>query len=57
MQNFGLDVSDAVDTELDDIIYIKTDERGGIISGDNPRSVLLATYDYLRQNGCRWLFP
>ena len=57
MQDFGLDVSDAPDTELDDILYIKTDERGGIIAGDNPRSVLLATYEYLRQNGCRWLFP
>ena len=57
MQNFGLDVSDASDTELDDIIYIDCDEQGGIIAGDNPRSVLLAVYEYLRQMGCRWLFP
>ena len=57
MQDFGLDVSDADDTELDDILYIKTDENGGIVAGDNPRSVLLAVYDYLRQNGCRWLMP
>ncbi len=57
MQDFGLDVSDAADTVLDDIIYIDTDENGGIIAGDNPRSVLLAVYEYLRQNGCRWLFP
>ena len=54
MQDLGLDVSDAEDTELDDIIYIDCDENGGIIAGDNPRSVLLATYEYLRQNGCRW---
>ena len=57
MQDLGLDVSDAEDTELDDILYIDCDECGGIIAGDNPRSVLLAVYEYLRQNGCRWLFP
>ena len=57
MQEFGLDVSDAEDTVLDDILYIDADENGGIIAGDNPRSVLLAVYEYLRQQGCRWLFP
>ena len=57
MQDFGLDTSDATDTELDDILYIDCDEMGGIIAGDNPRSVLLAVYEYLRQNGCRWLLP
>ena len=57
MQDFGLDVSDAEEPELDDILYIDTDEKGGIIAGDNPRSVLLAVYEYLRQNGCRWLMP
>jgi len=57
MQDLGLDVSDAEDTALDDILYIDCDENGGIIAGDNPRSVLLAVYEYLRRNGCRWLFP
>ncbi len=57
MQDFGLDVSDADDPELDDILYIYTGEKQGIIAGSNPRSVLLAVYEYLRQNGCRWLFP
>ena len=57
MQDFGLDVSDADEPELDDILYIDTDLEGGIIAGDNPRSVLLAVYEYLRQNGCRWLMP
>ena len=57
MQDLGLDVSDAADTELDDIIYIDCDTEGGIIAGSNPRSVLLAVYEYLRQNGCRWLMP
>ncbi len=57
MQDFGLDASDAEVPELDDIIYIDCRADGGIISGDNPRSVLLAVYEYLRRNGCRWLFP
>ena len=57
MQELGLDVSDAEEPELDDILYIDCDTDGGIIAGDNPRSVLLAVYEYLRQNGCRWLMP
>ena len=57
MQDFGLDVTDAKDTALDDILYIDADNSGGIIAGDNPRSVLLAVYEFFRQNGCRWLFP
>ena len=38
MQDFGLDVSDAEDPVLDDILYINTDAEGGVIAGDNPRS-------------------
>ena len=57
MQDFGLDISDAAEPDLDDILYIDTDTKGGIIAGDNPRSVLLSVYEYLRQNGCRWLMP
>ena len=57
MQELGLDISDAEDAELDDILYIDCDKEGGIIAGSNPRSVLLAVYEYLRQMGCRWLLP
>jgi len=57
MQDLGLDISDAEDPELDDILYIDCGTEGGIIAGSNPRSVLLAVYEYLRQNGCRWLLP
>ena len=57
MQDFGLDVSDAEDTELDDILYIDCDTKGGIIAGSNHRSVLLSVYEYLRKNGCKWLMP
>ena len=57
MCDFGLDASDAEKPELDDILYIDTDTKGGIIAGSNPRSVLLSVYEYLRQLGCRWIFP
>jgi len=57
MEQFGLDTGDVRRQDLDDILYIDTDEVGGIIAGNNPRSVLLSVYEYLRQNGCRWLFP
>ncbi|MBQ9778226.1 MAG: DUF4838 domain-containing protein [Clostridia bacterium] len=57
MQDLGLDTSEARDTELDDIIHIDTTDRGGVIAGSNPRSVLLATYRFLQENGCRWLYP
>ncbi len=57
MQDFGLDVSEAEDIFLDDILHIDADANGGVIAGDNPRSVLQAVYKYLTLNGCRWLFP
>ena len=57
MSDFGLDTSDAKDLTLDDIVYIDTNEQGGIIAGSNPRSILFAVYRFLRENGCRWLFP
>lgn len=57
MADFGLDTSEAEDIELDDIAHIDADENGGIIAGDNPRSILLAVYKYLTINGCRWLYP
>ncbi len=57
MEDLGLDVSDIPDLSLDDCVYIDTDEEGGVIAGSNARSVLLAVYEYLRRNGCRWLYP
>ena len=57
MQDFKLDVSEAEDTQLDDILHIEMGESEGIIAGSNARSVLLAVYKYLTLNGCRWLFP
>ena len=57
MADFALDTSEAEDLFLDDILHIDTDGENGIISGSNHRSVLLAVYRYLRENGCRWFFP
>ncbi len=57
MADFGLDTSEAEDITLDDILHIDTTEQGGVIAGSNPRSVLLAVYRFLRENGCRWLYP
>lgn len=57
MEDFGLDVSDAADPHLDDIVYIDADETGGVIAGSNPGAALIAVYRYLRFCGCRWLFP
>lgn len=57
MKDLHLDFFDAQDPTLDDIIYIDCTECGGIIAGSNPRAVLIAVYEYLRRNGCRWLFP
>jgi len=57
MADFSLDTREATDIQLDDIVHIDTDEKGGIIAGSNPRSILLAVYKYLTLNGCRWLYP
>ncbi len=57
MSDFELDMSDADDPTLDDIVYIDTDANGGIIAGSNPIALLIAVYRYLRFCGCRWLFP
>ena len=57
MEDFSLDMSDVKDASLDDCVYIETTEEGGIIAGSNERSVLFAVYEFLKRNGCRWLYP
>ena len=57
LEDFGIDGSEAKDPFLDDILHIDTDGEGGIIAGSNSRSVLQAVYRFLRENGCRWLYP
>ncbi len=57
LEDFGLSTEEVEDPLLDDVVHIETDEKGGILAGSNPRSVLFAVYRYLRLNGCRWLYP
>lgn len=45
------------DAKRDDAIYIKVENGVGIITGTNPRSVLIAVYRYLRELGCAFLRP
>ena len=56
LEDFGIPFT-GEDPIQDDEIYIETDVNGGILAGSNPRSVLFAVYRYLRENGCRWLYP
>ena len=56
LEDFGLPF-EGEDAVLDDVIHVDTDENGGILAGSNPRSVLFAVYRFLRENGCRWLYP
>ena len=45
------------DPYYDDAIYINVSGGAGIITGTNPRSVLIAVYRYLRALGCAFLRP
>jgi len=56
LSDFGLP-SEAEDPVLDDVIHVDTTAEGGILAGSNPRSVLFSVYRFLRENGCRWLYP
>lgn len=41
----------------DDAVYINVANGAGIITGTNPRSVLIAVYRYLKELGCAFLRP
>ena len=55
-EDFGIPF-EGENAKLDDVVHIETDEQGGILAGSNSRSVLFAVYRYLKENGCRFLFP
>ena len=57
LSDLGLPDSDVADSYADEILYADCTACGGIIAGNNPRAVLLSVYEYLRAEGCRWLFP
>lgn len=40
-----------------DEIYIDVKNGAGVISGSNPRSLLIAVYRFAKELGCRFLFP
>ncbi len=42
---------------FDDEVCLRTTSQSGIIAGSNPRSVLLAAYRYLNEQGFRWVRP
>ena len=45
------------DRALDDAIYIKIEKNAGILTGSNPRAVLIAAYRFLRERGIAWVRP
>lgn len=45
------------DKRQDDSIYINVRNNSGIITGCNPRSVLIAVYRFLRELGVAWVRP
>lgn len=56
-EDFGLSMIEVGDPSLDDVVHIDTTGNEGILAGSNPRSVLFAVYRFLKENGCRWLYP
>ena len=56
LEDFGLP-DEAEDPVLDDVIHVDAGADGGVLAGSNARSVLFAVYRFLRENGCRWLYP
>ena len=57
LEDFGLSTEEVEDPLLDDVLHIECTPEGGILAGSNPRSVLFSVYRFLRENGCRWLYP
>ena len=50
-------IPEVSDKELDDAICINVENFSGIISGCNPRSVLIAVYRFLREKGFKFIRP
>lgn len=50
-------LGDFTETSDNDRIYIKVENSVGVISGSNERSVLMAVYRFMKELGCRYLYP
>ena len=57
MKDMGISTKNVDYTEFDDEIYIDVSDGKGVISGINPRSVLLGVYRFLTEAGCMWVRP
>lgn len=53
----AVDLPPVSDRRLDDAIFVSVQQGTGVLTGTNPRSVLLAVYRFLRELGCRWIRP
>ncbi|MBQ2890672.1 MAG: hypothetical protein IJE44_03390, partial [Clostridia bacterium] len=52
---FSANLLDVKDSFLDDSIYINVENIEGIITGCNPRAVLIAAYRFLKELGISWV--
>jgi len=53
----GAVVPPVADPKLDDAVLVDVVNGNGVVTGANPRSVLLAAYRMLSEWGCRWVRP
>ena len=56
-ESFASKIPVTTDKKLDDAIYISVENNAGIITGCNPRAVLIAAYRFLREVGVAWVRP
>lgn len=52
-----LGMDGTVKEDKEDEIYISVKGTSGIITGANPRSVLMAVYRFMYELGCKYLYP
>lgn len=54
---FDAHLPQVANRKLDDAIYVSIEKNAGVITGTNPRSVLLAVYRVLKELGVAWIRP
>lgn len=54
---FTSELLEVKDVQRDDSIYINVENNEGMITGCNPRSVLIAAYRFLKELGVAWVRP